>query len=122
MRVRCASSATARRGRAPGPVTPRADWPDLLTILEQRVKGTRARHSTAPWWQFERIRPELYTAIAGLERVLAISQVTQHVAFAQLPAGMVYAHRLYVIRDSSHPTFAVLQSNVHDIWARGLGD
>ena len=53
-----------------------ADWPDLLAIVEQGVKDTRARHSTAPWWQFERFRRELYLAIAGLHRVLANSQVS----------------------------------------------
>ena len=52
----------------PGPVA--EDWPDLLRIVAAQVKGTRASHSTAPWWQFERLRPELYAAIAGLERVL----------------------------------------------------
>ena len=103
----------------PEPVA--ADWPDLLAIVEERVRGTRGRHSTAPWWQFERVRPELYAAIAGLERVLAISQVTQHVVFAHLPAGMVYAHRLYVISDPRQTIFAVLQSRFHEIWARFLG-
>ena len=112
-----------QRGRVPldypGPVA--ADWPEPLGIVEQRVRGTRGGHSTAPWWQFERVRPELYAAIAGRERVLAISQVTQHIAFAVLPASMVYAHRLYVFPDPSERTFAVLQSRLHETWARFLG-
>ena len=39
----------------PEPVA--ADWPDLLTIVEQKARGTRGNHSTAPWWQFERLVP-----------------------------------------------------------------
>ena len=103
----------------PGPVA--ADWPDILNIVDVRMKGTRAGHSTAPWWQFERLRPELYSTIASLTRALAISQVTQHVAFAFLPAEMVFAHRLYIFADSRNTFFTLLQARVHEIWARFFG-
>ena len=103
----------------PGPVA--MDWPDLLGIVMEKVKGTRGSHSTAPWWQFERLRPELYTTIAGLPRVLAISQVTQYVAFAFLPTDMVFAHRLYIFADSRNTLFALLQARVHEVWARFFG-
>ena len=103
----------------PGPVA--ADWPHLLRIVEERVKGTRARHSTAPWWQFERLRPELYAAIGDLDRVIAISQVTQHVAFAYLPTGMVYAHRLNIFPLGTYAAFSTLQSRSHETWARFFG-
>ena len=36
----------------PGQVA--ADYPALLSIVERRVRGTRASHATAPWWQYER--------------------------------------------------------------------
>ena len=107
----------------PDPVA--ADWPELLAIVEERVKPDRERVNRKVrrdyWWRFGDRQPALYRAIAGLERVLAISQVTQHVTFARLPADMIYAHRLYVISESSHAAFAVLQSNLHDIWARFFG-
>ena len=111
----------------PGPVA--ADWPELLAIAEERVQPERAKLGEGPdarrrkrnWWLWGRYTPALFRSIAGLERVLAISQVTQHIAFAFLPAGMVYAHRLYVIPDARETTFAVLQSRSHEIWARFLG-
>lgn len=103
----------------------RERWPDLMAIVEERVKPERLtqndRYGQAHWWQFLRTRPELYAAIARLERVLVISQVTQHVVFAFLPAGMVYAHRLYVFPSHEVSAFALLQSGVHDVWARFLG-
>ena len=103
----------------PDPVA--ADWPELLEIVEERVKPTRAVHSTAPWWRFERLRPELYRAIAGLERVLANSQVGQHAAFAFLCPDMVCAHTLNVFPFATHSAFCVLQSRSHEVWARFLG-
>jgi hypothetical protein len=50
------------------------DYPDCLAILEQKVKPQRVTKAkdvaAAPWWQFWRIRPELYGAIEGCDRVL----------------------------------------------------
>lgn len=45
-------------------------WPDLIAIVEKKAKGTRGSHSTAPWWQFERLRDELFRAISSCDRVL----------------------------------------------------
>jgi hypothetical protein len=94
-------------------------WPDLIEIVERKVRGTRASHSTAPWWQFERLRPELYSAISTLSRVLvAGSQASAHFVFAFLPVGMVYSSNLSVIAVESYAGYATLQSRVHEIWAR----
>ena len=103
----------------------RARWPDLMSIVESKVRPERARQNRKAlrerWWQYAEKRPGLVEAIEGLDRVLVISQVTQHVAFTFLPSGMVYSHRLYVIADSRNSTFAVLQTCAHDVWARFFG-
>ena len=100
-------------------------WPDLMAIIEDRVKPTRMTDNRATyrkhWWQYGEKRLELHAAIVGLNRVLVISQVTQHMSFAFLPTQMVYAHRLYVFADESNSFFAVLQSSVHEVWARFFG-
>lgn len=99
----------------------RQRWPDLMAIVEAKVHNTRGSHSTAPWWQFERLRPELYAAIAGLERVLVIPQTSNVQAPAFLPTGMVYGHTLIVFPFTSCAAFAVLQSRSHQLWAAFLG-
>ena len=93
-------------------------WSDLMRIVEERVKGTRGSHSTAEWWHFERLRPELYDAIRGLKRVLVISRVGQAAAFAFLPAGMVYSEQTIVFADEMSSLFSLLQSRPHELWAR----
>ena len=104
----------------PEPVA--ADWPELLVIVEERVRGRRGNHSTAPWWQFERLRPELFAAVAGLERVLAINcGATPHHAFALLSSRMVFANTLAVLPLDTHSAFCALQSRPHEIWARFFG-
>jgi hypothetical protein len=107
----------------------RAKWPELMDIVERNVKPEREKlRNTADgirlkqyWWHFARTRPELYAAIEGLDRVLAISSVTPHASFAFLPTRMVYSHALILFPLSSHAAFAALQSRLHDHWARFFG-
>ncbi len=107
----------------PDPVA--ADWPELLAIVEAKVKPERLaqndKGAKEKWWQFIRPRPELHTAIAGLERVLVITQTSRTGAFCFLPAQIVYSHKLNVFPHSSYAAFAALQSGPHDLWARFFG-
>jgi hypothetical protein len=111
------------------------DWPlekaleysDCLGIVEREVKPQRdklgggdatARDRARRWWQFARPTTNLYASIANLDQVLVISLVTHHVALAIVPAGYVFAHKLAVFAVSSFASFGVLQSNLHEPWAR----
>ena len=119
--------AWLRRGIVPldYPAPVAADWPDLLAIVEERVKPERASQRRTAlrdrWWQYADKRPGLYAAIGGLERVLAIPQTSKTIGFVFLPAGMVYGHALNIFPFASHAAFCVLQSRPHEIWARFLG-
>ena len=111
----------------PDPVA--VDWTELLTIVEERVKPERrklgdngdARRRKEKWWLWGRYTPALFTYIAGLERVLAISSVGQYIAFARLPSNMVYSHALIVFPLPTMAAFCALQSRPHEIWARFFG-
>lgn len=99
-----------------------ADWPDLLAIVEQRVKPERLKqkdkYGQDKWWQFLRFRPEMRQAIRGLERALVTPQVTQWMAFVFLPTTLIYSHRLVVFPFSDYGSFCILQSRFHEEWAR----
>ncbi len=112
----------------PGPVA--ADWPELLGIVEERVKLERAhltknaigRKRALYWWQYGSLAKELYAAILGLERVLVINcGATSHHAFAILPTSMVFANTLAVLSLDSYAAFCALQSRPHEIWTRFFG-
>ena len=70
-------------------------WPDLMAIVEDRVKpyrdGLKRDAYRLRWWQFGEKQRALYDAIHGLERVLVISRVGQQGAFTFLPSGAVFA-------------------------------
>lgn len=99
-----------------------AAWPDLLAIVEARVKPERATNSMPArrdrWWQHAGKCPELYSTIRGLSRVLAICRVTQHLSLAFVPAPMVYADSTTIIATDQFKSFTPLQSRIHEIWVR----
>jgi hypothetical protein len=94
-------------------------WPDLIAIVEDRIKGQRASHSTAPWWQFERPRVDMLRAVAPLSRVIVINCGAQpHMPMTFKETGPVFANTLVVIALDTHAAFCALQSRVHEVWAR----
>ena len=103
----------------------RRRWSALMEIVEERVRPERMKLSAGTlrerWWQFEHRSAALQRAIASLDRVLAISQVTSHAAFAFLPTGMVYGHTLNLFPFGTYAAFCALQSRVHEVWARFFG-
>jgi len=114
----------------PGPAA--VDWPDVLALVEQKVKPERTRRSSGGkyvlreplptrWWQYADKRPALFTAIAGLERVLVVARVGQQAALASLPAATVFSEQLVVFPYSTHGAFCALQSQPHETWARFFG-
>ncbi len=112
----------------PEPVA--ADWPELLAIVEERVKPQRAalpqknsinRDAAKRWWRFLAYRQGLHAAIDGLDRVLVISRYGQHAGFTFLPAGAVYSDSCIVFPFNTSAAFSALQSRPHEIWARFFG-
>ena len=106
-----------------GPVA--SDWPDLLAIVREKAKPERDRQKRKAlrvrWWQYADKRPGLYAAIADLDRVLFHGFTCQHLQFAFLPRGMVYAGPHCVFALETNAAFCTLQSRPHEIWARFVG-
>jgi hypothetical protein len=101
-----------------GPVP--ADYPDCLAIVEEKVKPERmvnkfSKNAREKWWLFERGRPELHRAIAGRERVMVRARIANLHSMVWVPAGWVYNEKTVVFVDCA---FAVMQSSIHETWAR----
>jgi hypothetical protein len=104
------------------PIEKAMEYPACFEVVERLVKLERKvnndRGARDYWWRFLRPRPELYTKIAGLDRVLVVSLVTHHVGMAFVPGNIVFAHKLAVFVFSTSASLALLQSNFHEPWAR----
>jgi len=103
----------------PGPVA--EDWPELIDIVQKKVKGTRASHSTAQWWHFERARMDLYRIVRCLPRALCVAQTGNSVGFAFVPSKTVWSHTVLVFPVTGFEWFGCLQSSCHLHWAISFG-
>lgn len=99
-----------------------SEWPDLLCVLEERAKPERFASnnddSKRTWWQFWRPRSELYSAIRGLSRVLVCARHQPYWTVAVMPTNVVFSDALVVIALPTDSAFCILQSQVHEAWAR----
>jgi hypothetical protein len=103
-------------------------WPQLLEIVREKVKPERDRLKNNPdgrrrkayWWQYGRWTPALYAAIAPLSRCLVTARVSKHLMLCSQPPDRVFSEQLYVFPLDTNTPFAVLQSRVHEVWARLL--
>jgi hypothetical protein len=113
------------------------DFPELLNIVEEKVKPEREGKKDAlaakKWWLYLRPRPELYHAIGRgasfvkhpvrwddnyhPEQVLAITIVSKTVAFAFCSSKTVFSNLLTVFSKNTYKDFALLQSNLHVVYA-----
>jgi hypothetical protein len=103
-----------------GPVA--ADYPDCLEIVERLVKPERAlnndRRRREVWWQFTRPTLDLYAAVSGIQRVLVGVLHTKHWSVAVYESRIIYSHALVVFVLDSPASQALLESFVHEAWAR----
>ncbi|WP_437878393.1 Eco57I restriction-modification methylase domain-containing protein [Sorangium sp. So ce513] len=107
---------------------PEADarrWPDLMAIIEAKVKPARQsvaqRDRRELWWLHATRSPEQKRYVASHGRCLAISQVSQHLAFSFVSAGVTFSHTVVLILLSKNSALAILQSRPHEFWARFFG-
>jgi hypothetical protein len=97
-------------------------WPDLMQIVEQRVKPERDelkdKGGKEKWWQFLRPRPELYAAVNGKPQILVNALYGTQFAFVFKSPAMVFSNKINVTTFESFRDFAILQSRYHEVWAR----
>ena len=97
-------------------------WPDLMAILEEKVKPERLLQqdegARQAWWQFIRPRPELFEAIRDMKRVLMHPFTSGHLAFAFVPTGTIIAGPHNVFACDSDAFFCQVQTRVHETWTR----
>ena len=97
-------------------------WPDLVGILEAKVKPVRAKTKNPriarDWWQFEYWATELRAKTEALPRVLACSRVANAYGFMFVSPHFVLSEQTVAFPYSENAPFCTLQSRIHEVWAR----
>lgn len=102
---------------------------DLFAIVRAKVKPEREKLSDNPdgrhrkrfWWQWGRDTPGLFSAIKSLKRVLICSRIQPHWCISFVDTGPVFSESTVVFALDTYSAFAVLQSRVHEAFARRMG-
>lgn len=98
------------------------EWPDLYTHLASTVRvqrrGSGEKRLREKWWLYSRPARELYDSIGDRSRILASGRHGAHICFAFQSPGTVFSDALTLFVIDSGYGFAVLQSRIHEIWAR----
>jgi hypothetical protein len=97
-------------------------YPDLLKIVEQRVKPERENlkieRLRKNWWLFEYFGKQRYEATSKMPRVLVRSRVSELHMLGFVPGEWVFGDALIVFALDDDYHFALLQSNLHEAWVR----
>ena len=101
------------------------EYPDLMRIVEEKVKQKRLLDNRASyrnyWWQYAEKRVELFKAIAKCDRVLAVARHQPHWSTAFMSANNVFSEALVIFAYEKDSFFCIMQSRIHEIWARFFG-
>lgn len=93
-----------------------------LDWLIRNVKGEREQHTEEAlrrkWWLFKRPTTELYRLIRPLRHCFAFSRHTKHFVLAAQPTNILFTEALKVLTTDRWNAFAVMQSTLHEVWAR----
>ena len=106
------------------PLTEAAEYEAPFEYVKKNVKpvrdSVRRKNHREKWWLFGEARPGLRKTISGLNRYIATPLVSKHRIFCWVPAGVVAENLLVVVARDDDYFFGILQSRVHELWARSV--
>jgi hypothetical protein len=101
-------------------------WPELKQIIIEKVKNERLKLGPNPvntplkrrWWAYQAHRPELYSRLSKLRNAIFAPRVTTYLNFVMCDTKKIFSESVICIASSKFSTLGVLQSRVHEIFAR----
>ncbi|EDY84236.1 hypothetical protein VDG1235_3867 [Verrucomicrobiia bacterium DG1235] len=93
-----------------------------LSWLEQTVKPYRSKSKVKKlredWWIFKRPTIDLYDKLKSLKFCFALSRHTKHLGFSKMPTDFMFSEAIKVFVSDRWDHFSIVQSTIHEIWAR----
>src|SRR5207249_1571775 len=90
----------------------------VMIVKPQRDKS---RTTVGIYWQHERVRQEMRSALQPLPRFLSTVAVSKHRLFVWMTAPTLPDHQLFAFARDDDCFFGVLHSRFHEVWARAQG-
>lgn len=100
-------------------------WPDLMTIVEAKVKPSRLKDKRDSyrkyWWQFAEKRPALFRALAPLTQSFVCVQTSKYLSWVLISTSWIPSHKTIVVASDSWVDLCILQCQAHQHWAAFFG-
>lgn len=106
------------------------DWPKQKAaeyeipfgIVQKKVKPIRdtvkRKSNRERWWIYAEHRPGLYKTISKLRHCFAIARTTKYLNFSLSAKDRVFTDAIFVFATEKFSSFAIMQSTLHNEWAR----
>lgn len=98
------------------------EYSEPFSIVEQKVKPVRLAQKDKGgqeyWWRFLRPRNELYSNLSPLSRCFVAARTTKYLNFSVAPTNYVFTDALYVFTTDRWDLYSVVQTTIHEVWAR----
>ena len=106
------------------------DWPleraqefaPPFSIVVEKVKPDREKQNDKGgrkfWWRFLRPRVEMESRIRNLPHCFVAARTTKYLSFSAMPTDYIFSDALYVLTTDRWDLFTVVQSTLHEVWAR----
>jgi hypothetical protein len=102
------------------------DFPNVLSIIETEVKPEREKvkgdiNAQKYWWVYQRVRKEMYDAIASNKNVIVLAQTAKYILPIYTSNDKVYSVKVIVFTDASSTQFALLANSLYNEWCWKFG-
>lgn len=91
-------------------------------LVEARVRPYRATQNRESnrenWWLYGEKRPALTAKLRCLRASFVAAATTKYLSFSIMPAGILFSHALKVFTTDRWDLFSIVQSTIHEVWAR----
>jgi hypothetical protein len=97
-------------------------YEEPFRIVEEKVKPFRATQNRARnrnvWWIYAEHRPGLTRNLRLLRHCLVAAATTKYLNFSAAPTNYVFLNTLYAFTTDRWDLYAIVQSSLHEVWAR----
>ena len=81
--------------------------------LAQKNSGAKER-----WWRYYRHNKACYSKTDLLGGCFVTAATTKYLNFSRMPSGRIFTHALFSFTTDRWDLYAVVQSTLHEVWAR----
>jgi hypothetical protein len=104
------------------PMSKAREYKEPFSIVEEKVLPERLNNNRAcyrdRWWIYAEPRPKLLRTLPLHSRCFTAAATTKYLNFSEAPTNRVFANTIYVFTTDRWDHYAVVQSTIHEVWAR----